>query len=95
MLGQFADLVLLDRGYFAVPKHEIAEITTDLTLSGCKVVYTKVPFADHAPGPPLKLPDWSPVPIFGAPGARRETARWSTKPRQRTSCRPKRNDHPP
>jgi predicted amidohydrolase YtcJ len=32
--GQFADLAVLDRDYFACPEDEIAEITADLTLVG-------------------------------------------------------------
>ncbi|MEO1492334.1 MAG: amidohydrolase [Pseudomonadota bacterium] len=67
--GQFADLAVLDRDYFAVPEDEITEITSDLTLSGGKVVHAKGPFAPYAPAPLPELPDWSPIPIFGAPGA--------------------------
>ena len=67
--GQLADIAVLDRDYFSVPEEQITEITADLTLSGGKVVHAKGVFADHGPAPLAELPDWSPVPIFGAPGA--------------------------
>jgi len=67
--GQFADLAVLDRDYFTIPEDEITEIEADLTFTGGKVVHAKGPFADHAPAPLPELPDWSPVPVFGAPGA--------------------------
>ena len=67
--GQFADLAVLDRDYFAVAEEEIPDISADLTLVGGKPVHAKGMFADIAPAPLPALPDWSPVPIFGAPGA--------------------------
>ena len=70
MPGQFADLAVLDRDYFAIAEDDIANITADMTLCGGKVVHAKGAFAAHAPDPLPELPDWSPVPIFGAPGAR-------------------------
>ncbi|MEL6265682.1 MAG: amidohydrolase family protein, partial [Pseudomonadota bacterium] len=68
MAGRFADLAVLDRDYFAVAEAEIADITADLTLTGGRVVHAKGAFALHAPAPLAGLPDWSPVPVFGAPG---------------------------
>ncbi|MEM9352115.1 MAG: amidohydrolase [Planctomycetota bacterium] len=67
--GQLADFAVLDRDYFAVPEEEITEIEADLTLTGGKVVHAKGDFEAHAPEPLQALPDWSPVPVFGAPGA--------------------------
>lgn len=67
--GQFADIAVLDRDYFAIPEDEIIEIEADLTFSGGRIVHAKGPFAEHAPAPLPELPDWSPVPVFGAPGA--------------------------
>ncbi|MEL6235646.1 MAG: amidohydrolase [Pseudomonadota bacterium] len=67
--GQLADLAVLDRDYFAVAEDQIADITADLTLVGGKIAHAKAGFAAHAPAPLGELPDWSPVPIFGAPGA--------------------------
>lgn len=68
MAGQLADLAVLDRDYFAVDESEIADITSDLTLSGGKIVHAKGALADYAPPALAELPDWSPVPFFGAPG---------------------------
>ncbi|MEM1045272.1 MAG: amidohydrolase [Pseudomonadota bacterium] len=68
-VGQLADLAVLDRDYYSVAEEEIPEITADLTLSGGTIVYAKTGFAAHAPEPLPELPDWSPVPAFGAPGA--------------------------
>ncbi|CTQ69474.1 amidohydrolase [Roseibium alexandrii] len=67
--GQLADIAVLDRDYFVIPEDEIIEIEADLTFSGGKIVHAKGPFAEHAPAPLPELPDWSPVPVFGAPGA--------------------------
>ncbi len=67
--GQLADISVLDRDYFAIAEDEITEIEADLTLTGGKIVHAKSAFAEFAPPALPKLPDWSPVPIFGAPGA--------------------------
>lgn len=64
--GQFADLIVPDRDYFACPEHEIADTVSELTLVGGKVVYAAGDFAalDEA-APPPAMPDWSPVRAFG------------------------------
>lgn len=67
--GQFADIAVLDRDYFIIPEDDIINIEADLTFTGGRIVHAKGAFADHAPAPLPELPDWSPVPIFGAPGA--------------------------
>ena len=67
--GQFADLAVLDRDYFAIAEDEIVNIEADLTLTGGKIVHAKGAFAGHAPAALPELPDWSPLPVFGAPGA--------------------------
>ena len=67
--GQLADIAVLDRDYFTIAEDQIADITADMTLRGGKIVHAKDRFAAHAPAPLPELPDWSPVPMFGAPGA--------------------------
>jgi predicted amidohydrolase YtcJ len=65
-VGQFADLVVPDRDFFACAESEIADTTALLTLVGGKVVYGAGDFApfDQNPVPPA-MPDWSPVRSFG------------------------------
>jgi hypothetical protein len=64
--GQFADLVVPDRDYFACQEEEIAGIVAELTIVGGKVVYGTGDFTalDETPPPPA-MPDWSPVRRFG------------------------------
>jgi predicted amidohydrolase YtcJ len=68
--GQFADLMVPDRDYFACAEDEIAGITSDLTMVGGKIVYGAGDFAalDKSEPPPA-MPDWSPVRTFGGYGA--------------------------
>src|ERR1700752_1816636 len=65
-VGQFADLIVPDRDYFACAEDDIADITSDLTIVGGSVVYGAADFAslDTSPPPPA-MPDWSPVRIYG------------------------------
>jgi predicted amidohydrolase YtcJ len=65
-VGQLADLIVPSCDYFACAEHEIADMASDLTLVGGKVVYAAGSFKhlDEAPPPPA-MPDWSPVRIFG------------------------------
>ena len=65
-VGQLADLIVPDRDYFACAEDEIADMTSDLTIVGGKIVYGAGDFAyldDTAPPP--AMPDWSPVRSFG------------------------------
>ena len=68
--GQLADLIVPDRDFFACAESEIADITSELTMVGGKVVYGAGRFADldEAPLPPA-MPDWSPVNRYGGYGA--------------------------
>jgi predicted amidohydrolase YtcJ len=68
--GQFADLMVPDRDYFACAEDEIADITSDLTMVGGKIVYGAGDFTalDEGELPPA-MPDWSPVRRFGGYGA--------------------------
>jgi predicted amidohydrolase YtcJ len=68
-VGQFADLMVPDRDLFACPESEIADIISELTIVGGRIVYGAGEFAalDDA-GPPPAMPDWSPVRHFGGYG---------------------------
>ncbi len=59
-----------DRDYFACAEDEIADITSDLTMVGGKIVYGDGDFTalDEGELPPA-MPDWSPVRRFGGYGA--------------------------
>ncbi|WP_249122825.1 MULTISPECIES: amidohydrolase [unclassified Bradyrhizobium] len=69
-VGQFADLIVPDRDYFACAEAEIADIAADLTVVGGRIVYGAGTFSklDDNPVPPA-MPDWSPVRTFGGYGA--------------------------
>jgi predicted amidohydrolase YtcJ len=65
-VGQFADLIVPDRDYFACSEDEIADTVSDLTIVGGKVVYGAGDFKSLDEGaPPPAMPDWSPVRRFG------------------------------
>jgi predicted amidohydrolase YtcJ len=65
-VGQFADLIVPDRDFFACPEAEIADITSALTMVAGRIVYGAGDFAtlDESVPPPA-MPDWSPVRRFG------------------------------
>ena len=64
--GQLADLIVPDRDYFGCPEDEIADITSDLTMVGGRIVYGAADFHDLAEAaPPPAMPDWSPVRTYG------------------------------
>ncbi len=69
--GQFADLIVPDRDFFGCAESEIADITSDLTVVGGRIVYGAGDFRslDDA-APPPAMPDWSPVRSFGGYGNR-------------------------
>ncbi len=64
--GQFADLIVPDRDFFACAEDDIAGTTSELTMVGGRVVFAAGDFAalDDA-APPPAMPDWSPVRRFG------------------------------
>jgi predicted amidohydrolase YtcJ len=67
--GQLADLAVLSQDYFTVPDEAIADITSDLTVVGGRIVHGSGPFSPLAPPLPPAMPDWSPVRTFGGYGA--------------------------
>ncbi|OSI20518.1 amidohydrolase [Bradyrhizobium canariense] len=69
-VGQLADLVVPDRDFFSCADNEIADITSDLTVVGGRVVYGTGEFrALDDTAPPPAMPDWSPVRSFGGYGS--------------------------
>jgi predicted amidohydrolase YtcJ len=62
--GQFADLIVPDRDYFACADEEIADTTALMTMVGGKIVYGVGEFARYDDPPPPAMPDWSPVRTF-------------------------------
>jgi predicted amidohydrolase YtcJ len=67
--GQFADLIVPDRDYFACAEDDISGIASLLTIVGGKVVFAAERFAALDTPPPPAMPDWSPVRTFGGYGA--------------------------
>ncbi len=65
MVGQLADLAVLDRDYFSIPSAEIRHTQSLLTILGGKPVYGAGEFATLDPAIPAAMPDWSPVRDFG------------------------------
>jgi predicted amidohydrolase YtcJ len=68
-VGHFGDLIVPDRDFFSCAENEIADITSDLTVVGGRIVYGAgdfKPLDDSAPPP--AMPDWSPVRSFGGYG---------------------------
>ncbi|TDR70640.1 amidohydrolase [Paludibacterium purpuratum] len=64
--GQFADLIVPDKDFFACAEGEIAFLTSELTMVGGRIVYAAGDFSalDDNPLPPA-MPDWSPVRAYG------------------------------
>jgi len=74
VVGQLADMAVLDRDYFGVPEEEIQDITSVLTILGGRVVHGAGDYASLAPPLPPAMPDWSPVRRFGGYQDRRAAA---------------------
>ena len=69
-VGQLADLIVPDRDFFACAESEIADISSELTMVGGKIVYGAGRFASLDEGSlPPAMPDWSPVNRYGGYGA--------------------------
>lgn len=65
-VGQLADVIVPSRDFFACAEQDIADMTSDLTVVGGKIVYGAGSFKnlDDTTVPPA-VPDWSPVRTFG------------------------------
>lgn len=69
-VGQYADLIVPDRDFFACAEDEISHIISDLTMVGGKVVYADNEFSKYNEVDiPPAMPDWSPVRTFKGYGA--------------------------
>ena len=62
--GQFADLAVLTKDYFAIPDEEIKSLESVLTILAGKPVYAAEEFKPLDPGDLPVMPDWSPVHHF-------------------------------
>ena len=64
--GQLADLIVPDRDYFSCAETDIADLSSELTMVGGRVVWAAGDFArfNETELPPA-MPDWSPVGRFG------------------------------
>jgi hypothetical protein len=83
--GQLADLMVPDRDYLSCPEDDIADISSELTIVGGRVVYGVGDFARHnESAPPPAMPDWSPVRTFGGYAA------WADRTGARESARHRR-----
>jgi predicted amidohydrolase YtcJ len=65
VVGELADLAVLDRDYFSVPEDEIQDLQSVLTIVGGQPVFGADVFQTLGPPPPPILPEWSPVRTFG------------------------------
>jgi predicted amidohydrolase YtcJ len=63
--GQYADLAVLDRDYFAVPEEDIKSLVSVLTMMDGRVVHGDQEFRDLAPSLPPAMPEWSPIRSYG------------------------------
>ncbi|WP_207513753.1 amidohydrolase [Longitalea luteola] len=63
--GYYADLVILNKDYFAVPEEEIRSIKAKLTIVNGQSVYGDNEYTQWAPAPPAIMPTWSPVKYYG------------------------------
>jgi predicted amidohydrolase YtcJ len=64
-VGQWADFAVLSADYFQVSDSDIADLQSELTVMGGRIVHGSGAFADLAPPLPPPSPDWSPVRRFG------------------------------
>ncbi|MCT7667804.1 amidohydrolase [Shinella kummerowiae] len=64
--GQFADLIIPNKDFFACTEDEISFLSSELTMVGGRIVYGAGDFSDLNENPvPPAMPDWSPVRTFG------------------------------
>lgn len=64
-VGYYADLVILNQDYFAIPDEQIPTVAALLTIVDGKVVFGDAGFRQFAPERLPVIPDWSPVKYYG------------------------------
>jgi len=64
--GRYADFAVLSADYFAVAEEDIADIHSELTVVGGRIVHGSGGFAGLAPPLPQAMPDWSPANLVRA-----------------------------
>jgi predicted amidohydrolase YtcJ len=64
--GSHADFAVLSADYFAVVEEDIADIHSELTVVGGRIVHGSGGFAGLAPPLPQAMPDWSPANLVRA-----------------------------
>ncbi|MFZ0871879.1 MAG: amidohydrolase [Rhodanobacter sp.] len=86
-VGQLADLIVPSRDYFACADNELADVTSDLTIVGGKIVFAAGGFKhlDENPLPPA-MPDWSPVRVFGGYGAWQDATSMAARQSGANAC---------
>src|SRR5471032_1167861 len=86
-VGQLADLIVPSRDYFTCADGEIADMTSDLTIIGGKVVFAAGNFGqlDENPLPPA-MPDWSPVRVFGGYAAWQDATLMAARQSHASAC---------
>jgi hypothetical protein len=65
MKGQYADMVIINKDYFAILVDDIRSIHSLLTIVNGKPVYGEGDYSDLNAPTPAVIPDWSPVKYYG------------------------------
>jgi hypothetical protein len=84
--GQLADLIVPSDDFLNCPEDAIADIVSELTVVGGRVVYAACDFARHDTPPPPAMPDWSPVRTFGGYAAWADTPGAGAMARTAVAC---------
>jgi predicted amidohydrolase YtcJ len=84
-VGQWADFAVLSADYFQVSDSDIADLQSELTVMGGRIVHGSGAFAGLAPPLPPASPDWSPVRRFGGYQHRNPAAGLFNRPGDRTT----------
>jgi len=64
-IGQYADMVILNKDYFSIPIDDIRSIHALLTIVNGKPVYGEGDYSRYSHSMPEVIPSWSPVKFYG------------------------------